>query len=96
MKRIVLAVLAASLAAPVLAANGAAIYAARCKACHGPDGKGSPVGIKMGAKDLAADKDAKKVEDVVTKGKGKMSAFGGKLSPEEIQAVSKYVAGGVK
>jgi cytochrome c6 len=97
MKRFLPAVLAAALAVPALAADGAAIYAAKCAMCHGKDGKGTPVGQKMGAKDLAKEKgDAKEVESVVTKGKGKMSAFGGKLSPEEIQAVSKYVAGGLK
>lgn len=95
MKRIVSAVLAASLAAPALAADGAAIYAAKCAMCHGKDGKGTAVGLKMGAKEIGKEKEGE-VEKVVTNGKGKMSAFGAKLSPDEIKAVSQYVAGGLK
>jgi cytochrome c6 len=96
MKRILLAVVAASLAAPALAADGSAVYQAKCAMCHGKDGKGTPVGQKMGAKDLAPQKEQKAVAKVVTEGKGKMTAFKGKLSDDEIQAVSKYVAGGLK
>ncbi len=97
MRKLVVAAVALSLAAPALAADGAAVFASRCVMCHGKDGKGTPVGQKMGAKDLSQEKgEAKEIEQVVKNGKGKMTAFGNKLSPEEIQAVAKYVAGGLK
>jgi cytochrome c6 len=97
MKRFLPAVLAAALALPALAADGAALYASKCAMCHGKDGKGTPVGQKMGAKDLGEEKGkTKEIEKVVTNGKGKMSAFKGKLTDDEIKAVSGYVAGGLK
>jgi cytochrome c6 len=97
MKRILMAVAAASLATGALAADGAAIYASKCAACHGKDGKGTAVGQKMGAKDLATVKGGEaEIVAVVSDGKGKMTAFKNKLSAEEIQAVAKYVKGGLK
>ena len=97
MRKILFAAVALSLAGTGLAADGAALYASKCAACHAKDGKGSPVGKKMGAPDISATKDdEKKIEGVIENGKGKMSAFKGKLSPEEIQAVAKYVKGGLK
>jgi mono/diheme cytochrome c family protein len=52
----------------------------------------------MGAKDLAeAKKDSEKeIVGAITNGKGKMAAFKDKLSAEEIQALAKYVKGGLK
>jgi cytochrome c6 len=97
MKRILFAVLAVSLAGAALAADGAAIYAAKCTACHGKDGKGTPVGQKMGAHDLTALKDSEaEIVGTITNGDGKMPAFKQKLSAEEIQAVAKFVKGGLK
>lgn len=98
MKRIALVLAAAFLLAPaVRAEDAAALYTAKCKLCHGADGKGSPVGIKMGTKDLTVTKlseaeIAKTIED----GRGKMTPFKGKLEPAQIQAVAKYVKGGLK
>jgi cytochrome c6 len=68
-----------------------------CYACHGKDGKGSPVGLKMGAPNLTTLKVSEAdIAKVIENGKGKMTPFKGKLSPEEIQAVAKYVKGGLK
>jgi hypothetical protein len=51
----------------------------------------------MGAKDLTALKDGEaEIAAVVSSGRGKMSGFAKKLSAEEIQAVSKFVKGGLK
>jgi len=79
------------------AQDAAALFQAKCKICHGADGKGTPSGIKLGAKDLTAAKisaaDAKKV---ITEGKGKMIGFKGKLSDAEIDAVAAFVANGLK
>lgn len=97
MKKLLVAAVALSLAGTTLAAEGSAIYASKCAMCHGKDGKGTPVGLKMGAKDLTTLKDSEaEIAKVVTNGKGKMTPFKGKLSDEEIQAVAKYVKGGLK
>jgi cytochrome c6 len=97
MKRILFAIVAVSLAGSALAADGAAIYAAKCAACHGKDGKGTPVGQKMGAHDLNTLKESEsEVVAKITNGDGKMPAFKQKLSADEIQAVAKFVKGGLK
>ena len=97
MKRILFAFAALSLAGTVLAADAAALYAARCQACHGKDGKGTAVGQKMGAPDLTTLK-APEADLVasITNGKGKMSAYKEKVSAEEIQALAKFVKAGLK
>jgi cytochrome c6 len=98
MKRIVLA--AVLLAAAGLAradAAGAEVFQKKCAMCHGKDGKGSPAGLKMGAKDLNATALTEAdVAKVVADGRGKMTAFKGKLTDAEIQAVAKFVKGGLK
>jgi cytochrome c6 len=97
MKRILLALAAASLAAPALAADAASLYAAKCLACHGKDGKGTAVGKKMGAPDFATVKGSEAdLAATITNGKGKMASYKGKLSDEEIQALAKFVKGGLK
>jgi cytochrome c6 len=96
MKRIVVA-LALLAAASLARADGAEVYAKRCAMCHGKDGKPSAVGQKMGATDLSAKKLAEAdVTKIVTEGKGKMTAFKGKLTDAEIAEVAKFVAGGLK
>lgn len=96
MKKLVIAAVAISLAGPALAADAAALYGAKCAVCHGKDGTGSPAGKKLGAPDLAKSKDEAKIAAAIADGKGKMTAFKGKLSPEEIAAVAKYVKAGLK
>ncbi|HET6412228.1 MAG TPA: cytochrome c [Anaeromyxobacter sp.] len=97
MKRLAIAALLAIAAAAARADDAAALFQAKCKICHGPDGKGAPAGLKMGVKDLTASKistaDAAKV---IQDGKGKMTPFKGKLTDAEIQALAAYVAGGLK
>jgi len=62
----------------------------------GADGTGNTqMGKSMGLKDLGS-ADVQKQSDadltaVVSKGKGKMPAYGGKLSDEDISALVKYV-----
>jgi len=97
MKRILFVLAAVSLAGTVLAADAASLYATKCTACHGKDGKGTSVGQKMGAKDLTATKASEaEVAATITNGKGKMSAYKDKLSAEEIQALAKFVKAGLK
>jgi cytochrome c6 len=97
MKKLLIAAVALSLAAPALAADAAALFQSKCAACHGKDGTGSPVGKKMGAQDLTKlAADAPAIAATIANGKGKMSAFKGKLAAEEIDALAKYVKGGLK
>jgi cytochrome c6 len=98
MRKLLVTAVALSLAGPTLAVDAAALYASKCAACHGKDGKGTSSGQKMGAKDLASEKSEPVAEivDDIAKGKGKMPAFKGKLSAEEIEALAKYVKAGLK
>jgi cytochrome c6 len=97
MKHVLLAAAVLSLAAAARAEGGADLYAKKCAVCHGKDGKGTPSGQKMGAKDLTATKLSEPdIEGVVANGKGKMTAFKGKLTDAEIAAVAKFVKGGLK
>jgi cytochrome c6 len=78
------------------AADGAATFKAKCAMCHGPNGDASTGMAKsMGLKPLSSP-DVQKMSaadltGVVTNGKGKMPAYKGKLSDEEISAVVSYV-----
>ncbi len=96
MKRLFLVV--ALLAASAAIADGKSTFASKCSACHGPDGKGqTAMGKKLGVKDLTVSKlSAEETEAVVTKGRGKMTPFGGKLTPAEIHDVAAFIKGGLK
>jgi cytochrome c6 len=97
MRRLVLAVAALSLAAVARADAAADIYAKRCASCHGKDGKGTSVGQKMGAKDISELKASEgEIVATISNGKGKMTAYKGKLSDEEIKSVAEYVKNGLK
>ncbi|HKB78494.1 MAG TPA: cytochrome c [Thermoanaerobaculia bacterium] len=84
-----------------MAADGAAVYKSKCQACHGPDGSGNtPVGKALHVASLASN-DVQKLSDadlekVIKNGKGKMPAFSGKISDEEIQAVVGFIRGFAK
>ena len=77
-------------------ADGAAVFKAKCAMCHGADGSASTgMGKSMGLKPLS-NPEVQKMSDadltaLVTNGKGKMPAYKGKLSDDEISAVVKYV-----
>ena len=78
-----------------VAQDAAATYKAKCAMCHGPDGKGSATGVKMGVHDFTSD-DVQKQTDVqlsliITKGKGKMPAYDGKLKDSEIKDLVAYI-----
>jgi cytochrome c6 len=95
MKRFTIAAVLFLAAAAARADDAAALFQAKCKVCHGADGKGTPAGLKMGAKDLTAIKiSAADAAKVITDGKGKMTAFKGRLTDAEIQALAGYVAKG--
>ena len=77
-------------------ADGAAVFKAKCAMCHGADGSASTgMGKSMGLKPLSS-REVQQMSDadltaLVTNGKGKMPAYKGKLSDDEISAVVKYV-----
>ncbi len=94
-----LVVLLATLAFPsgLRAQNDAAKYfKANCALCHGEDGSANtPTGKALKAKDLRSDVVQKQTDAelnaVITKGRGKMPAFGGKASPDMIKSLVAYV-----
>jgi mono/diheme cytochrome c family protein len=74
-----------------VAQDAAGTYKAKCSVCHGADGKGG----KMGTRDFAspevkAETDAQLTE-IITKGKGKMPAYDGKLKDTEIKDLVAYI-----
>jgi len=74
------------------AADGAAIYKAKCAMCHGPDGAGqTAMGKSMKLRDLRSPEVQKQTDvelhKVTADGKAKMPAFKAKLSEEEINAL---------
>jgi cytochrome c6 len=72
--------------------DAAKVFKTNCAQCHAADGSGnSPTGKALKAKDLKSD-DVQKQTDaelaaVISKGRGKMPAFGSKLSPEVINSL---------
>ncbi len=72
------------------------IYENECQKCHGKDGKGSKRGQSLGVPNFAdAEWQASLTDEQliksITNGKKKMPKQEGKLSPEEIKAVVKYI-----
>ena len=91
-RKAIVLILAMTLAPAVFAADGAAVYKAKCATCHGVDGKGqSPMGKKMGLRDLGSPEvqkqTYKELYDWTAVGKGKMPGYKDKLSDEEIKAL---------
>lgn len=79
------------------AKEGADVFQQKCASCHGSDGAGTALGKKLGAKDLKSTKLPRtEIEKVIADGRGKMPAFRGKLSHEEVAALSAYIANGLK
>ena len=74
------------------------LFVKHCAACHGKDGKGqTPIGRKIGAKDLGASKRTraeieKQVLEGVKDAKGvvKMPGFSGKVSDDELRQLVEY------
>jgi cytochrome c6 len=76
--------------------DAAKIFKTSCTMCHSEDGSGnSPTGKALKAKDLrSADVQGKtdaELTEAITKGKGKMPAFGAKLSADKIQSLVAYI-----
>jgi cytochrome c6 len=76
----------------------AKLYKANCVLCHSADGSGeSATGKAMHAKDLRSDEVQKQsdadLNTAITKGKGKMPAFGAKIKPDDVTGLVAYIRG---
>ncbi|HUB03256.1 MAG TPA: cytochrome c [Terriglobales bacterium] len=77
-------------------ADGAADFKAKCAACHGATGSadtamGKNLKIRdLGSADVQGQSDAQ-LTDIISKGKGKMPAYDGKLSKDQISDLVKYI-----
>ncbi len=84
--------LATLTASAAMAADGAAIYKAKCASCHAADGSGqTPMGKSMKVRDLRSAEVQKQsdaeLRKITADGKAKMPAYKGKLSEAELTAV---------
>jgi len=86
----VICTLAISIAMPAFAADGAAVYKAKCAACHGPEGQGK-VGPAVKGTSMTPDQ----ITDLVAKGNDAKKAPHKKavagVSAEDAKAAADYV-----
>ena|SRR2546421_2822693 len=81
------------------AINPAVTYSKSCATCHGKDGRSKTVKGKLKhARDLTdarwqTDASDERIYNSITNGKGKMPAFKGKLTNEQIESLVSYVRG---
>jgi cytochrome c6 len=75
--------------------DAASLYKSKCQVCHGPDGKGSAVGQKLGVRDFHSPEVAKESDaellQITKEGKNKMPKFEGKLTDDQIKELIKYI-----
>ena len=76
--------------------DAAKIFKANCALCHGADGSGNTgLGKSLHAQDLRSDETQKQsdaaLSEVITKGRGKMPAFGAKLKPDNSTTLVAYI-----
>jgi mono/diheme cytochrome c family protein len=77
-------------------ADPAKTYKMNCALCHAADGSGDTApGKAFHAKDLRSEEVQKQTDaalaEIITKGKGKMPAFGGKIKPDDVNKLVAYV-----
>ena len=73
-------------------ADAAADYKAKCAMCHGANGEGKAA-MKtqdFGSADVQKQSDAE-LTDIITKGKGKMPSYDGKLTKDQIGDLVKWI-----
>ena len=94
MKRIAIFTIAVlGLAGGAFAQDAKTLYTQKCASCHGADGKGeTPMGKKMKLKSIAG-MDAAKAAKITAEGVGKMPAYKGKLTDQQIKEICEYTAG---
>jgi cytochrome c6 len=76
--------------------DGAKVFKANCVLCHAADGSGNTAaGKALQAKDLRSEEVQKQSDavliDAITNGKGKMPAFGDRISPDEVKSLVGYI-----
>jgi mono/diheme cytochrome c family protein len=69
-------------------ADGQPVFDDICAACHGPEGQG---GIGARLVGVGGRLSAPEIHNVVTDGRGRMPAWGGRLEADEVDAVVAYV-----
>jgi cytochrome c6 len=95
-KSILLALAVAFVSVAGVQADGAGDFKAKCAMCHGADGAGStPTGKALkvrdlGSADVQGQSDAQ-LTDIVTNGKGKMPAYKGKLTDDQIKELVAFI-----
>jgi len=104
MKRMIMAafVLTATmgLGSAAMASDGAGVFKAKCQACHGAEGKGTPMAPAFAGSEYIASSDEAAIAETITKGRNgaqkhyKNFAMGmppQKLSETELSAVIDYL-----
>ncbi|HEU4523061.1 MAG TPA: cytochrome c [Thermoanaerobaculia bacterium] len=82
---------------PVAAAtDAAALFKAKCAACHGEDGTGNTaMGRKLNIRSLASPDVQKQTDaqilEITKKGKGKMPSYDGKISEGDLKALVAHI-----
>ncbi len=76
--------------------DAAKVFKTNCVLCHSADGSGdSATGKALHAKDLRSDEVQKQSDaaltEVITRGKGKMPAFGTKIHPDGVSKLVAYI-----
>ena len=71
------------------------LYKSKCQGCHGADGRATSIGKKLGAKDFQDPELAKQSKadlvKITSDGKGKMPAYKGKLTDNQISDLVSYI-----
>jgi mono/diheme cytochrome c family protein len=95
---VLLSLLALTVSGSLRAQDAPALYKSKCAACHGADGSGNTtMGKSLGAKDLGSAEVQKQTDaqltDIVTNGMagGKMPAYKGKLTDDDIKGLVGYL-----
>lgn len=75
---------------------GAALYKAKCSACHGADGKGdTAMGKANKLRDLGSPEVQKQSDEdltgIITAGRNKMPAYGKSLNPDQVKDLVAYI-----
>jgi cytochrome c6 len=87
-----LAVAASPLA--LAAEDGKSLYDSKCAMCHGKDGVAKSMAKGSGNfnnPEWQVANSVGKIEKDITDGKGKMTGFKDKLTPEQVKAIAEYV-----
>src|SRR5215472_18520414 len=93
---LVIAIFALIFSTYTFADTGADLFKAKCAACHGASGAGdTTMGKNLKLKDMGSAEVQKMSDDelatAISKGKGKMPAYDGKLSKDQVNDLVKLI-----